>query len=165
MTPQLQGNTWVAGAHSSSLELAAPWRHPEIRGRLRTGPARLPAASRRASPAARTYPDGAAAPARRAAWAARDPGADHRSGLGKDVFVDVDASINSAVRKIRQVLKDDAERPRFLQTVTGRGYRFIAPVLEDEPAPAIEAGGRTCRRRRHRRRNTEEPCAWAPSSR
>ena len=60
---------------------------------------------------------------------------------GKDVFVDVDASINSAVRKIRQVLKDDAERPRFLQTVTGRGYRFIAPVLEDEPAPAIEAGG------------------------
>ena len=59
---------------------------------------------------------------------------------GKDVFVDVDASINSAVRKIRQVLKDDAERPRFLQTVTGRGYRFIAPVLEDEPAPAIEAG-------------------------
>ena len=65
---------------------------------------------------------------------------------GKDVFVDVDASINSAVRKIRQVLKDDAEQPRFLQTVTGRGYRFIAPV-SDEPAPAIEAGGRTCRRR------------------
>jgi serine/threonine protein kinase/Tfp pilus assembly protein PilF len=55
---------------------------------------------------------------------------------GKDVFLDADTSINSAIRKIRQVLKDDPEQPRFIQTVTGRGYRFIAPVREiDTPVP------------------------------
>jgi eukaryotic-like serine/threonine-protein kinase len=57
---------------------------------------------------------------------------------GKDVFLDADSSINSAIRKIRLVLKDDPEQPRFLQTVTGRGYRFIAPVLESGPPAAIE---------------------------
>ena len=46
---------------------------------------------------------------------------------GKDVFLDTDNSINAAIRKIRQVLKDDPEQPRFVQTLTGRGYRFIAP--------------------------------------
>ncbi len=51
---------------------------------------------------------------------------------GKDVFLDTDNSINAAIRKIRQVLKDDPERPHFLQTVTGRGYRFIAPVEVNE---------------------------------
>jgi len=56
---------------------------------------------------------------------------------GKDVFLDTDGSINSAVRKIRQSLKDDPEQPRFVQTVSGRGYRFIAPIVqiatEDKP--------------------------------
>src|SRR5262245_51488862 len=52
---------------------------------------------------------------------------------GKDVFLDADTSINSAIRKIRQVLKDDPEQPRFIQTVTGRGYRFIAPVADVLP--------------------------------
>jgi DNA-binding winged helix-turn-helix (wHTH) protein/tetratricopeptide (TPR) repeat protein len=49
---------------------------------------------------------------------------------GKGIFLDTDNSINGAIRKIRQVLKDDPEQPRFLQTITGRGYRFIAPVVE-----------------------------------
>jgi predicted ATPase/DNA-binding winged helix-turn-helix (wHTH) protein len=49
---------------------------------------------------------------------------------GKDVFLDTDNSINAAIRKIRQVLKDDPEQPRFVQTITGRGYRFIAPIVE-----------------------------------
>jgi len=49
---------------------------------------------------------------------------------GKDVFLDTDNAINTAIRKIRQVLKDDPERPRFVQTITGKGYRFIAPVTE-----------------------------------
>jgi DNA-binding winged helix-turn-helix (wHTH) protein/predicted Zn-dependent protease len=48
---------------------------------------------------------------------------------GKDVFLDTDNAINTAVRKIRQVLKDDPEQPRFVQTITGKGYRFIAPVI------------------------------------
>jgi TolB-like protein/Flp pilus assembly protein TadD len=47
---------------------------------------------------------------------------------GKDVFLDTDSSINGAIRKIRQVLKDDPENPVFVQTVTGKGYRFIATV-------------------------------------
>jgi DNA-binding winged helix-turn-helix (wHTH) protein len=49
---------------------------------------------------------------------------------GKDVFLDTDNAINTAIRKIRQVLKDDPEQPRFVQTITGKGYRFIAPVTE-----------------------------------
>ena len=48
---------------------------------------------------------------------------------GQGVFLDTDNSIRGAVRKLRQVLKDDAETPRFVQTVTGQGYRFIAPVI------------------------------------
>lgn len=51
---------------------------------------------------------------------------------GEGVSLDVDNSINGAIRKIRQVLRDDPDRPRFIQTVTGRGYRFIAPVTTDE---------------------------------
>ena len=47
---------------------------------------------------------------------------------GKDVFLDTEQGINTAVRKIRQVLHDDAERPRFMQTVVGKGYRFVGPV-------------------------------------
>jgi len=60
---------------------------------------------------------------------------------GKNANLDVDNSINGAIRKIRQVLKDDSEHPRFIQTVTGRGYRFMAPVRDAEPsktaAPAV----------------------------
>jgi DNA-binding winged helix-turn-helix (wHTH) protein len=49
---------------------------------------------------------------------------------GKDVFLDTDNSINAAVRKIRQVLHDDAETPRFVATVPTKGYRFIASLRE-----------------------------------
>jgi len=51
---------------------------------------------------------------------------------GKDVFVDTEHGINTAIRKIRQVLGDDPEEPRFVQTVTGKGYRFIAPATSSE---------------------------------
>jgi len=47
---------------------------------------------------------------------------------GKGVFVDTEHGINTAIRKIRQVLKDDPEHPRFVQTVQRKGYRFIADV-------------------------------------
>src|SRR5580692_11153457 len=40
---------------------------------------------------------------------------------GKDVFVDVDNGINTAIRKIRQVLSDDPQKPRFVETIAGRG--------------------------------------------
>jgi DNA-binding winged helix-turn-helix (wHTH) protein len=55
---------------------------------------------------------------------------------GKDIFVDSDNSINAAIRKIRVVLSDNPEQPRFVQTLTGRGYRFIAPI--EEVSPAVE---------------------------
>jgi class 3 adenylate cyclase/predicted ATPase len=47
---------------------------------------------------------------------------------GKGVFLDSDASINAAIRKIRQALCDDAEAPRFVVTVPAKGYRFIADL-------------------------------------
>jgi len=47
---------------------------------------------------------------------------------GSDVFVEHDAATNTAVRKIRQALGDDADKPRFVETVVGKGYRFIASV-------------------------------------
>jgi TolB-like protein/DNA-binding winged helix-turn-helix (wHTH) protein/Tfp pilus assembly protein PilF len=57
---------------------------------------------------------------------------------GKGAFLDTDNSINGAIRKIRQALKDDPEQPRFIQTVTGKGYRFIAPVTDsDPPRPVV----------------------------
>jgi TolB-like protein/DNA-binding winged helix-turn-helix (wHTH) protein len=55
---------------------------------------------------------------------------------GKRVFLDTDNSINSAMRKIRHALDDDPENPRFIQTVTGLGYRFAAqPSLAAAEAP------------------------------
>ena len=47
---------------------------------------------------------------------------------GKDVFLDVDHGINTAIRKVRAALRDDPEKPRFVETVVGKGYRFAAPV-------------------------------------
>jgi len=55
---------------------------------------------------------------------------------GQGVFLDTDNSIRGAIRKLRQVLKDDAETPRFIQTVTGQGYRFIALVIAPKEASA-----------------------------
>src|SRR5437870_3211346 len=58
---------------------------------------------------------------------------------GKDVFVDIDHSINTAVRKIRVVLRDDPEKPRFVETVVGKGYRFAAPVTSDCGVPNVSS--------------------------
>jgi len=59
---------------------------------------------------------------------------------GKDVFVDAEHGINTAVRKIRQALEDDPDAPRFVLTVPRKGYRFIAEVRR-EKAEASEASG------------------------
>ena len=60
---------------------------------------------------------------------------------GKDVFVDADNSINTAVRKARQALKEDPENPRFLRTIPGKGYRFTAVVSTQSEAatPIIDS--------------------------
>jgi DNA-binding winged helix-turn-helix (wHTH) protein len=52
---------------------------------------------------------------------------------GREVYLDTDNSINGAIRKLRQALRDDPVKPRVIQTVTGKGYRFIAAI---EPAAA-----------------------------
>src|SRR5258705_3080712 len=45
-----------------------------------------------------------------------------------DLFIDTELNINNIVRKIRTALGDDSAKPRFLETVVGKGYRFIGPV-------------------------------------
>lgn len=51
-----------------------------------------------------------------------------------DTFVDFDHGLNSAVARLRDALRDSAEKPRFIETVAKRGYRFIAPVdTKSEP--------------------------------
>ncbi len=47
---------------------------------------------------------------------------------GKDVFVDVENGVNTAIRKLRQALRDSPDAPTFIETVPGKGYRFIAIV-------------------------------------
>ncbi|HWY08322.1 MAG TPA: winged helix-turn-helix domain-containing protein [Candidatus Acidoferrales bacterium] len=65
----------------------------------------------------------------------------------EDTFVDFDHALNTAVKKIRSALNDEADSPRYLETVPRRGYRFIAPVQtemtpgrtsEDIPADSLE---------------------------
>ena len=59
---------------------------------------------------------------------------------GKDVFVDVETGVNTAISKIRQALRDSAETPAFVETVAGRGYRFIAPIeVVVPPVPSTAA--------------------------
>src|SRR5512134_1287495 len=45
-----------------------------------------------------------------------------------DTFVDFDQSLNTAVRKLRDVLGDTASTPRFIETLPRNGYRFVAPL-------------------------------------
>ena len=59
---------------------------------------------------------------------------------GKDVFVDVEQGINTAIRKVRRALEDDSDQPQYLQTVVGRGYRFIAATSTDGDTPGGTPG-------------------------
>ena len=47
----------------------------------------------------------------------------------EDTFVDFDQAVNTAIKKIRIALEDEADHPRFVETLPRRGYRFICPVL------------------------------------
>ncbi len=59
---------------------------------------------------------------------------------GKDVFVDVENGVNTAIRKLRQALRDSPDAPTFIETVPGKGYRFIATV---EVLPDVVGGEQT----------------------
>lgn len=56
-----------------------------------------------------------------------------------EVFVDVEHGINTAIRKLRYVLRDDPEAPHILQTVKGKGYRIICPIETSNGHQSIEA--------------------------
>ena len=64
---------------------------------------------------------------------------------GREVFVDMEHGINTAIRKIRQTLDDSSDLPTFVQTISGEGYRFVIPVTALEldviepPQPAGES--------------------------
>jgi TolB-like protein/DNA-binding winged helix-turn-helix (wHTH) protein len=47
---------------------------------------------------------------------------------GKNVFVEVETGVHTAIRKIRRALHDSPQQPRFVETVSRKGYRFVAPV-------------------------------------
>jgi len=58
---------------------------------------------------------------------------------GDGVFVDVELGINTAIRKVRQVLGDATDTPTFIETVSGKGYRFVADVEIVGAPPAVDA--------------------------
>lgn len=55
-------------------------------------------------------------------------------------YGDFDSRLNFTVKKLREALGDDAEQPRYVQTVRNSGYRFIAPVREPSPASFLLRG-------------------------
>jgi len=55
---------------------------------------------------------------------------------GKDAFIDVEASINTAMRKLRRALQDDVDHPSYVLTIPAKGYRFIAQVTYSDAAAA-----------------------------
>jgi DNA-binding winged helix-turn-helix (wHTH) protein len=55
----------------------------------------------------------------------------------KDTFVDYDLALKKAVNRVREVLGDSADSPRFIETVPRRGYRFIAPLAGNGAASGV----------------------------
>ena len=57
-----------------------------------------------------------------------------------DLFIDTEKNVNNVVRKLRTALGDSADKPRFLETVVGKGYRFVGPVrVIDAQYPVSDA--------------------------
>jgi TolB-like protein/DNA-binding winged helix-turn-helix (wHTH) protein/Flp pilus assembly protein TadD len=56
---------------------------------------------------------------------------------GSDTFVDFDQSLNFCIKQIRNVLGDEADVPRYVQTLHRRGYKFIAPVSSTGAAAEV----------------------------
>ena len=91
-----------------------------------------------------------------------------------DTFVDFDRSLATAINKVRQALGDSATRPRFIETVSKRGYRFIGlaghpgTVLGDH-IEALPPGAVVVRRSSQRAPaanacSARAGCSWQPHS-
>jgi DNA-binding winged helix-turn-helix (wHTH) protein len=80
-----------------------------------------------------------------------------------DTFVDFEEGLNAAMSKLREALDDDSQSPRFIETVRGRGYRFIAKVEtikeEEQAVPLLEARA-NCRKNLARRKSSWPPPSW-----
>ena len=71
-----------------------------------------------------------------------------------DTFVDFDNGLNIAIKKLRTALSDDADDPRYIETLPRRGYRFIAPVTayEFRARGRVKLSTQSCPRPPQRRR-------------
>jgi len=64
----------------------------------------------------------------------------HQHVWGTDTFVDFERGINFSINQIRAALGDDAGKPRFIETIPRRGYRFIHPIeVSGEPQYRLES--------------------------
>ncbi len=79
-------------------------------------------------------------------------------------FVDFEQGLNTAVNKLRQALGDSADQPRYIETVPGKGYRFIAPLERASPitikAAVLEMAPSSALRIEPKPRERQRP--WAP---
>src|SRR5260370_41371370 len=73
-----------------------------------------------------------------------------------DTFVDFDHSVNTAIKKLRQALGADKNKPRFVETLPKRGYRFLAGVKR----PASSAAIAETRVAAHDAARDAAACAW-----
>ena len=81
---------------------------------------------------------------------------------GASTFVDAEAGLNTAIAKLREALGDDAEGPRFIETLPKRGYRFIGTLEQTavarpaSPEPVVGASPASC----CSIRRSSRPCRW-----
>jgi Tol biopolymer transport system component/DNA-binding winged helix-turn-helix (wHTH) protein len=64
----------------------------------------------------------------------------HDKLWSQDTFVDFEHGLNKAINKVREALGDDADNPRFVETLPRRGYRFLVPLTQPAP-PEVPASG------------------------
>src|SRR6266581_2472267 len=72
-----------------------------------------------------------------------------------NTFVDFDNSLNTSINKLRETLSDSAESPRFIETLPRRGYRFIAPVQDEQAATEVGPGSG-----RHKEERGSQPSSF-----
>jgi TolB-like protein/DNA-binding winged helix-turn-helix (wHTH) protein/Flp pilus assembly protein TadD len=66
---------------------------------------------------------------------------------GSDTFVDFEQGLNTAVKRLREVLGDSAEKPRYIETVPRHGYRLMVPVEQPNATPSAIADASAARRK------------------